>query len=116
MTPRRGALQLKYKQQNDNTPAPIRKAIRTTLADQLRARQVARQAIHATEDEFDTTELLAELEAEMYEAAEKLEFERAAVLRDRIETIKGSAEAAAVEDRLNRPPKKTGRKGRKGRR
>ncbi len=115
-TSRRRVMQLEYNEENDITPETIRKAIRTTLADQLRARQVARQAIHATEDEFDTTELLADLEGEMYEAAEKLEFERAAILRDRIETIKGSDEAAAVEDRLNRPPKKTGRKGRKGRR
>ena len=108
-TARRREMQIKYNIENNITPQTIRKAIRTGLADQLRARKVARKAIHATEEEFDTTELLSELEAEMYEAAEKLEFERAALLRDRIESIKGAPNA---EETLDRPPKKTGRKRR----
>ena len=108
-TQRRRKLQVEYNEAHGITPQTIRKAIRTSLAEQLRARQVAREAIHAGEEEFDTTELLAQLEAEMYEAAEKLDFERAAVLRDRIEAIKSpNAEA----DTADRPPKKTGRKGR----
>jgi len=108
-TQRRRKLQVEYNEAHGITPQTIRKAIRTSLAEQLRARQVAREAIHADEEEFDTTELLAQLEAEMYEAAEKLDFERAAVLRDRIEAIKSpNAEA----DTADRPPKKTGRKGR----
>jgi len=108
-TTRRRDAQLAYNSANDITPQTIRKAIRTGLADQLRARQVAREAIHASEQEFDTTELLAQLEAEMLEAAKALEFERAAVIRDRIEAIKGP-EVARGDDQ-DRPPKKTGRKG-----
>jgi len=112
-TSRRRKIQLEYNRANNITPRTIRKAIRTTLADQLRARQVARDAIRASEQEFDTVELLAQLEAEMYEAAEKLEFERAAQLRDRIEAIKGPDEEQATADRA---ATKTGRKGRQIRR
>jgi len=108
-TSRRRKMQLEYNEANNITPQTIRKAIRTALSDQLRARQVARDAIHASEQEFDTTELLAQLEAEMYAAAEKLEFERAARLRDRIEAIKGPDKDQAAD----RAPIKTGRKGRR---
>ena len=122
-TNRRRAVQLKYNEENNITPQTIRKAIRTALADQLRARNVAREAIHADEDEYDRTELVARLEAEMMEAAENLEFETAARLRDRIAELKGTAEGASdaqppgltKEDYLDKPPKKTGRKGRQGR-
>ncbi len=113
-TTRRRELQLEYNAEHGITPQTIHKAIRTALADQLRAPVVAREAIHATEEEFDTTELLAQLETEMYEAAEKLEFERAAVLRDRIEAVKSPGESE--EDTVDRVPKKTLRGGRQARR
>jgi len=123
-TNRRRAVQLKYNEENNITPQTIRKAIRTALADQLRARNVAREAIHADEDEYDRTELVARLEAEMMEAAENLEFETAARLRDRIAELKGAADGSGDaqppgltrEDYLDKPPKRTGRKGRQARR
>ena len=45
-----------------------------------------------SEDEADRIELVAELEREMLEAAENLEFERAAALRDRIARLKGESD------------------------
>jgi excinuclease ABC subunit B len=102
-TTRRREIQLAYNVEHGITPESVRKAIRTGLADELRASKVAREAIHASQEEFDTTELIAQLQAEMFEAAEALEFEKAAVLRDRIEAIK--ADDDADEDRS---PRKTG--------
>ena len=87
-TNRRREMQLAYNKQHKITPRTIRKAVRSALSDQLRARQVARQAIRASEEEFDRTELIAELEGGMFAAAEKLEFEKAARLRDRIAELK----------------------------
>ncbi len=110
-TTRRRKIQQAYNEENNITPQTIRKEIRTGLADQMRAREIARDAIHATEQEFDTTEMIAQLEGEMYEAAEKLDFERAAMLRDRIEAMKGPDE----QDTIDHPPKRTGRKGRQPR-
>ncbi len=94
-TKRRRETQMEYNKANNITPTTIRKAIRTLLADQLRAREVARHAIHVSEDEFDRTEWLTRLEAEMLEAAEALEFEKAAALRDRIAKIKAKLAAEA---------------------
>jgi excinuclease ABC subunit B len=87
-TTRRREMQLAYNKRHGITPQTIRKEIRTSLADQLRARKTARQAIRANEDEYDRAELIAELEREMLAAAEALEFEKAARLRDRIAELK----------------------------
>ena len=104
-TSRRRELQLAYNKEHGITPQTIRKAIRTVLLDQLKARDVARQAIRADEREFDTTELIARLEAEMLQAAEALEFERAARLRDRIAELKDELVAMSSPDGGPRQPK-----------
>ena len=86
-TQRRRTLQLDYNAAHGITPQTIRKAIRDTLSQQISARKTAREAIAASETQFDRTEVLAELEKEMLAAAEALEFERAAELRDRIKEL-----------------------------
>ncbi|QDV91557.1 UvrABC system protein B [Phycisphaerae bacterium RAS2] len=87
-TTRRRALQEEYNRQHGITPETIKKAIRRGLEDQIAARKRAREAIHAPEDEFELTESIVELERQMLEAAEALEFERAAALRDRIRKLR----------------------------
>ena len=94
-TLRRRKIQLEYNKEHGITPQTIKKAIRSALADQLRARKVAMDAISASEDEYDRVELIGELEHEMLDAAEKMEFERAASLRDKIARLKAIEEAKA---------------------
>ncbi len=96
-TSRRREMQLAYNQEHDITPRTIRKAIRDGLAQQLQARKTAREAIRATEEQYDRTELIAKLEDEMFEAAEALEFETAARLRDRIAKLKQQEEDEAKD-------------------
>jgi excinuclease ABC subunit B len=91
-TNRRRQIQLEYNQQHGITPETIKKAIRNSLESEFKARKIAAEAIRASEDEMDRTELIAALEEEMLEAAEALEFERAAQLRDRIKELKESPE------------------------
>ena len=94
-TDRRRAVQEQYNRENNITPQTVRKAISSALADQVSARKVAREAISASESEYDTTEVVARLEEEMFEAAEELDFERAAQLRDRIADLKGEQPTGA---------------------
>jgi excinuclease ABC subunit B len=89
-TKRRRELQTKYNVENGITPQTIKKAIRSSLETEVKARKVAQSAIHADENEFDQTELIRLLEEEMLEAARNLEFERAAQLRDKINEVKGA--------------------------
>jgi excinuclease ABC subunit B len=60
-----------------------------------------------------TQEYLSELEAEMLAAAESLEFERAAKLRDRIVQLKQQLGKPVPEDASGAAQKKGGGRGRK---
>ncbi|HYE02325.1 MAG TPA: excinuclease ABC subunit UvrB [Phycisphaerales bacterium] len=89
-TERRRAKQVAYNEKHGITPTTIEKAIRRGLQDQLKARRTAREAFHATEQEYEVSELTRLLEDEMLQAAADLEFEKAARLRDQIEVLKKS--------------------------
>ncbi len=94
-TNRRRELQMAYNEEHGITPATIEKAIRSTLQAQVSAHKIAAEAIQLSQEQLNRTEYLAALEKEMLEAAEALEFERAAQLRDRIKEIKEMPELAA---------------------
>jgi excinuclease ABC subunit B len=96
-TNRRREVQLRYNAEHGITPETIKKAIRRGIEDEIQARQIERSAGGAKDEtEFVTQEYLAALEAEMLAAAEALEFERAATLRDKILALKaGGASSAA---------------------
>ncbi len=87
-TQRRRRMQMEYNARHGITPQTIRKEIQRGLADELRARQAAREAVGLESQEYDRVELISLLEKEMLEAAEALEFERAARLRDQIRELK----------------------------
>jgi excinuclease ABC subunit B len=83
-TSRRRALQLAYNAEHGITPETIVKAIRRGIEEEVQARAETRKAVNRDEATDATEEYLNELETEMLKAAENLEFERAAALRDRI--------------------------------
>lgn len=88
-TNRRRAIQTAYNEQHGITPETVRKAIRRGIEDEIAARKVERESAGiATDEQFVTEEFIRELEAEMLSAAEQLDFERAAQLRDRIHEVK----------------------------
>ncbi|MCA9055301.1 MAG: UvrB/UvrC motif-containing protein, partial [Planctomycetaceae bacterium] len=90
-TNRRREVQHPYNAEHGITPETIKKAIRRGIEDEIQARQIERSASGVeTEGEYVTQEHMAELEAEMLAAAEALEFERAANLRDKLLAIKAS--------------------------
>jgi excinuclease ABC subunit B len=90
-TSRRRELQLGYNAEHGITPETIVKAIRRGIEEEIQASQVVRQAVGRDEATEANEEYLAALEAEMLEAAEKLEFERAAALRDRIQQLRSES-------------------------
>lgn len=88
-TRRRRELQLAYNTEHGITPTTIKKAIRRGIEEEVEARRVVQRAIgEGSDDRFATLEFVRELEAEMHEAAQQLDFERAAQLRDRIIALK----------------------------
>jgi len=84
-TRRRRKMQEEYNREHGITPETIRKEIRAGIESEAAAHARANAAVgRQDESQYITEEYLEELEAEMLAAAEALEFERAAALRDRI--------------------------------
>ncbi|MEX0714217.1 MAG: excinuclease ABC subunit UvrB, partial [Pirellulales bacterium] len=90
-TLRRRAMQEVYNREHGITPETIKKSIRAGIEAEAAAHVRANAAVGRTDEEsYVTEEYLAELQSEMVAAAEALEFERAAALRDRIEAMRSS--------------------------
>ena len=88
-TRRRREMQEEYNREHGITPETIRKSIRAGIEAEAAAHAQANAAVgRGDEAQYITEEYLAELEAEMLAAAEALEFERAAALRDRIQQMR----------------------------
>ena len=84
-TARRRALQEAYNREHGITPETIKKAIFAGIEAQAAAHVEANAKVGRTDEtQYITEEYITELEAEMYAAAEAMEFERAAAIRDRI--------------------------------
>jgi excinuclease ABC subunit B len=111
-TARRRKLQEEYNIEHGITPETIKKAIHAGIESEAAAHAESNAKIGRTDEaQYITEEYLAELEAEMYAAADAMEFERAATLRDRIERMRDAVgkPVDAVRDTESR-----GRKGRRG--
>lgn len=84
-TQRRRALQEEYNRKHDITPKTIKKNIQVGIEAEVAAHRQANEAVGGHEEERETTtEYINELQKEMLAAAEELDFEKAAQLRDRI--------------------------------
>jgi len=86
-TNRRRKIQIQYNKEHGIKPETIRKEIRRSLSEQVKARQTARKAVRFEEAEYDRVELAGQIEKEMLEAAETLDFEKAAMLRDQLKEL-----------------------------
>ena len=90
-TERRRVLQQEYNEKHGITPETIRKAIHRGIEAEASAHVQANAAVGRTEEtQYVTEEYVAELEVEMLAAADALEFERAAAIRDRIDKMRES--------------------------
>ncbi len=113
-TRRRRELQEQYNQEHGITPETIKKSIRAGIEQAIAAHRQANAAIGRGDDAaYITEEYVGELEAEMYKAAEELDFERAAALRDRIGQLRDAMgqKLSDVEVKSYKPGPKRGRGG-----
>lgn len=119
-TARRRQLQEEYNRQHNIVPRTILKKITAGISHDLKAREEANQQRQASDIAIITEELIAELQTEMLQAAENLEFEKAGALRDRIRDLQEHlGEPISVMEKspsyeLGKPGgKKRGRRGAK---
>ena len=87
-TDRRRTLQMAFNEEHGITPKTIIKPIKDDIGADLRNHREANEALVNENTVFITEEMIEELQTEMIQAAEALEFERAGLLRDRIGQLK----------------------------
>jgi len=108
-TLRRREIQSRHNLEHGITPETIRKSIRTGIETDVAANREANDAIASASDavsERVSSDYINELQKDMLAAAEELDFERAARLRDQIDELKNGADGNG----------KKGSKGKSGRR
>jgi len=93
-TERRREMQLAYNAEHGITPQTVRTAISMGIEDEIAAHRMVAEVAGQAADDYVTEEYMEELHAEMLKAAADLEFERAALLRDRIAQLKGQPTAS----------------------
>jgi len=111
-TNRRREIQLEYNRTHGIKPQTIKKAILRGIQDEVAAHKLEREIVGESQEQYVRREQLRELEAEMLAAAEVLDFERAAELRDKLYALQGRT-AELVKPQASRRPYKTRRKRRK---
>ena len=92
VTEKRRTRQIAYNTEHNITPRSVSRAVEESLAVQEEQREAATGFLRETKTDLDVTETLRELEGEMLKAAEDLQFEKAALLRDQIKELKRLAE------------------------
>ena len=88
-TERRRKLQEVYNKKHKITPTTVKKAILRGIESEASAHIQANAAVGRTDEtQYITEEYISELETEMHAAADEMEFERAAKIRDRIDQMR----------------------------
>jgi excinuclease ABC subunit B len=80
--------QIAYNTEHNITPRSVSRAVEESLATYESNREEAAGVLRDAKMDVDLTETISELETEMLRAAEDLQFEKAALLRDQIKELK----------------------------
>ena len=88
-TGRRRKMQMKYNRIHNITPRTVKKSIESLIESNVMASDMVKKAVCEQEAGVREENLkIADLQKEMMDAAKQLEFEKAAVLRDKIEELR----------------------------
>jgi len=105
---RRRAKQLAYNQAHGITPRSVQRGVQASL--HVYDGKERDETLAVAEGGDDVAAVIAELEDEMQEAANKLEFERAALLRDQINSLKSGDYKKTARSVSTTPAKKKRRR------
>ena len=113
VTEKRRARQIAYNTEHGITPRSVSRAVEESLAVQEDQHAAATGLLRETTTDLDFTETIRELEEEMLKAAEDLQFEKAALLRDQIKELKHMMDGTKSETKPVNYRKSSGRRARK---
>jgi excinuclease ABC subunit B len=113
VTEKRRERQIAYNTEHNITPRSVSRAVEESLAVQEDQHAAAVGLLRETTTDLDVTETIRELEGEMLKAAEDLQFEKAALLRDQIKELKRMVSGEKPEAKPVSYKKSRGRSARK---
>ena len=87
--------QIAYNEEHNITPRSVSRAVEDSLATYQTNRDTANSVLREGGVDIDITQTIKEIEEEMLTAANNLEFEKAALMRDQIRELKRSLPGAA---------------------
>ena len=106
--------QLAYNREHGITPRSVKRGIDESLhAPGKRYAQEAEAPMLGEGSDEDVAAVIAEMEEEMLEAARKLEFEKAATIRDQIETLRSGRHGGGASGGAPAKPQGRQKRGRK---
>ena len=111
MTETRRNKQMAYNEAHGITPQSVKSRIQESLREEEKAGRIVENYTRQDDGDYDVVEVTRQIEAEMMAAAEALEFERAAMLRDQLYKLQGK-DGGSKMDAGNKPkalPPKPGR-------
>jgi len=97
--------QLAHNKTHHITPRSVTRAVEQSLAQREETRHEAADVLREAGMDVDLTETISELESEMLAAANNLEFEKAALLRDQINELKRAVDGSNPAGKQS-PPRK----------
>ena len=80
--------QIEYNEKHGVIPESVKRADQESLHMHREGNQVSKNIVSDNDGELDVLQVIGELKEEMQEASSKLEFEKAALVRDQIEELK----------------------------
>ena len=95
--------QIEYNREHNITPRSVSRAVEESLATYESKRKEADAVLRDAKLDVDLTETISELEGEMFKAAEDLQFEKAALLRDQIKELKRMIDGSKPESKPAKP-------------
>ena len=124
MTETRRNKQMAYNEEHGITPQSVKSHIQESLRQEEKAEHLVENYMREDDGDYDVVETIRQIEAEMMAAAEALEFERAAMLRDQLYKLQGKSgskmdagnqpKSAPPKPSLRQQPSVSAKKKRKG--
>jgi excinuclease ABC subunit B len=90
--------QLAYNKEHNITPRSVSRAVEESLATYQSSRNEAHGVLKDAKLDVDLAATISELESDMLKAAEELQFEKAALLRDQIKELKRMMDGEKAEE------------------
>lgn len=107
--------QLEYNREHNITPKSVSRAVEEGLSSSRAEKDDADSVLRETVADFDVTETIRELEESMVQAANNLEFEKAALFRDQINELKrmGDGNSKSANYTSEKPARKKRKRAKK---